>query len=136
MLFKSLLDFDIETNFVVNNNIDARIANNDVSIDFDISTIVLDTKFILSKLTKKTLRQQTQIELHNIDKEENLDINTNTNTTIDIRRANRSKDNLLFILIILRKKIYKEITNKKIEKSIKDSNSRIFSKSKKHNKKI
>jgi len=60
--------------------------------------------------------------LYNIDKEKNLNIDTNINTAANSRYADRSRDNLLFILTILRKKIYKEITNRKIEKSTKDSN--------------
>ncbi len=60
--------------------------------------------------------------MYNIDKEKNLNIDTNINTAANSRYADRSRDNLLFILTILRKKIYKEITNRKIEKSTKDSN--------------
>jgi len=103
---------------------------------------VLDTKFIPSKLTKKALRQQTQTELHNIDKEEDLSIDTNTSTATNIRRANRSRDDLLFTSTTLREETYEETTNRKIEKPTKDSDKvqqkmhRISSRSKKHNKKI
>jgi len=60
--------------------------------------------------------------LHNIDKKKDLDIDINIDTTTNSRRANRSRDNLLFILTTLQEEIYKEITNKKIEKLTKDLN--------------
>ena len=99
------------------------------------------TLFLL-KLTKKVLHKQFEIDLHKIDEKEKLYTNTNTSTTIDIKRAIRSRDNFLFTSTILQEETFKEITNKKIKKSNKNSNKvqrkmhKILSKSKKHNEKI
>ena len=61
-------------------------------------------------------------------------------TTIEIKHINKSKNKFLFVSTTLREKTYKEITNRKIEKSIKNLNKfqrkmhKIFANNKKHNK--
>ena len=46
----------------------------------------------------------------------------NINTTIEIKHMSKLKNKFLFALMTLRKKTYKKITNRKIKKSIKNSN--------------